>query len=74
MNWTAIPMFMEDKASGPGYIDRATALAVKMRHALYYAKYNRAKEAAQAIIDMGKFELEKIMRVCSDWKEKIPRR
>lgn len=70
----AIPMFMEDKASGPGYIDRATALAVKMRHALYYAKYNRAKEAAQAIIDMGKFELEKIMRVCSDWKEKIPRR
>lgn len=55
----AIPMFMEDKASGPGYIDRATALAVKMRHALYYAKYNRAKEAAQAIIDMGKFELEK---------------
>lgn len=56
----AIPMFLDDNpgASG-GYIDRATALAVKMRHALYYGKYQRVKEAAQAIIGMGKFELEK---------------
>lgn len=55
----AIPMFLEDKSSASGYIDRATAWAVKMRHALYYGKYERAKEAAQAIIDMGAFELEK---------------
>lgn len=55
----AIPMFLEDKSSASGYIDRATAWAVKMRHALYYGKYERAKEAAQAIIDMDAFELEK---------------
>ena len=54
----AIPMFLEDKASTSGYIDRATALAVKMRHALYYGNYERAKEAAQAIISMDKFDLE----------------
>ena len=54
----AIPMFLEDKAGTRGYIDRATALAVKMRHALYYEKYDRAKEAAKAIIDMGEYELE----------------
>lgn len=54
----AIPMFMNDKATTRGYIDRATALAVKMRHALYYEKYDRAKEAAQAIIDMGKYKLD----------------
>ena len=54
----AIPMFLEDKASKAGYIDRATALAIKMRHALYYGKYERAKEAARIIMDMGKFDLE----------------
>lgn len=54
----AIPMFMNDKATTRGYIDRATALAVKMRHALYYEKYDRAKAAAQAIIDMGKYKLD----------------
>lgn len=54
----AIPMFLNDKATTRGYIDRATALAVKMRHALYYEKYDRAKEAAQAIIDMGKYKLD----------------
>lgn len=54
----ASPMFLEDKASKAGYIDRATALAIKMRHALYYGKYERAKEAARIIMDMGKFDLE----------------
>lgn len=54
----AIPMFINDKADTRGYIDRATALAVKMRHALYYGKYERAKEAAQAIIDMEVYDLD----------------
>lgn len=54
----AIPMFKNDKAGTRGYIDRATALALKMRHALYYGNYERAKSAAKAIIDMNKYELD----------------
>lgn len=54
----AIPMFIHDKADTRGYVDRATALALKMRHALYYGKYERAKEAAQAIISMDIYDLD----------------
>ena len=54
----AIPMFKNDKAETRGYVDRATALALKMRHALYYGKYERAKSAAKDIIDMGIYDLD----------------
>lgn len=54
----AIPMFINDKADTRGYVDRATALALKMRHALYYGNYQRAKEAAQGIIGMGIYDLD----------------
>lgn len=54
----AIPMFKNDKADTRGYIDRATALALKMRHALIYGKWERAKSAAKAIIDMGIYDLD----------------
>lgn len=54
----AIPMFQNNKAGIRGYIDRATALAIKMRHALYYGKYERAKKAAQDIIDMKVYDLD----------------
>lgn len=54
----AISMFSEDKASTRGYIDRGTALALKMRHALYYENWERAKNAAQDIIDLGVYSLE----------------
>lgn len=31
---------------------------MKMRAALYWGDYQKAKDAAQAIIDMGKYELD----------------
>lgn len=52
----AIPDFKEDKASTRGYIDRATALALKMRHALYTENWSRAVNAAEQIMGMN-FEL-----------------
>lgn len=54
----AIPMFKNDKSGTRGYVDRGTALALKMRHALYYGNYQRAKEAAKAIIDLGVYDLD----------------
>lgn len=41
-----------------GRIAKATALALKMRSALYWGDMQRAKEASKAIIDMGKYSLE----------------
>lgn len=40
-----------------GRIAKGTALAIKMRSALYWGDYQRAKDAAQAIIDLGVYEL-----------------
>lgn len=54
----AIPMFQNDKAATRGYIDRATALALKMRHALYYDNFERAKSAAKAIMDLNIYDLD----------------
>lgn len=53
----AIPM-LNDAPEASGYIAKGTALAIKMRSALYYGDYQRAKEAAQAIMDLGQYELD----------------
>lgn len=54
---TAIPLLNETPKSR-GYIAKGTALAIKMRSALYYGDYERAKEAAQAIMDLKQYELD----------------
>lgn len=53
----AIPM-LKDVPASRGYIAKGTALAIKMRSALYYGDYKRAKEAAQAIMDLKQYELD----------------
>lgn len=52
-----IPM-LNDVPAARGYIAKGTALALKMRSALYYGEYQRAKEAAQAIMDLKQYELD----------------
>lgn len=41
-----------------GYIAKGAGLAIKMREALYYGDWQRAKDAAQAIIDLKQYELD----------------
>ena len=41
-----------------GRIAKGAALAMKMRAALYWGDYQKAKDAAQAIIDLGLYELD----------------
>ena len=41
-----------------GRIAKGAVLAIKMREALYYGEWQKAKEAAQAIIDLKQYELE----------------
>ena len=53
----SIPLLNETPKSR-GYIAKGTALAIKMRSALYYGDYERAKEAAQAIMDLKQYELD----------------
>ncbi|MDE6587962.1 MAG: RagB/SusD family nutrient uptake outer membrane protein [Paramuribaculum sp.] len=53
----AIPMLRE-MPEKRGYIARGTALALKMRSALYYGDYQRCKEASEAIMAMGRYNLE----------------
>ena len=53
----AIPL-LNDIPAANGYIAKGTALALKMRSALYYNDFQRAKEAAKAIIDLGQYELD----------------
>lgn len=53
----AIPLLKETPSSR-GYVAKGAALALKMRSALYYSDYVRAKEAAKAITNMGVYELE----------------
>lgn len=53
----AIPLLNETPKSR-GYIAKGTALAIKMRSALYYGDYERAKEVAQAIMDLKQYELD----------------
>ncbi|MDL2214629.1 RagB/SusD family nutrient uptake outer membrane protein [Dysgonomonas sp. OttesenSCG-928-M03] len=42
-----------------GRITKGVALAIKMRMALYYGEYQRAKDVAQTIIDLNQYALEK---------------
>lgn len=44
-------------ASQSGRIDKGTALAIKMRYALYWGDYQRALDAANAIKALGKYQL-----------------
>lgn len=53
----AIPL-LNDAPSARGHIAKGTALAVKMRSALYYGDYQRAKDASKAIMDLGQYELD----------------
>lgn len=50
---------LKDAPSSRGRIAKGAALAIKMRMALYYNEYQRAKDAAQAIIDLKQYDLEK---------------
>lgn len=53
----AIPL-LDDAPAASGNIAKGTALAIKMRSALYYNDYERAKEAAKAIMNLGLYELD----------------
>ena len=44
--------------SARGRIAKGAVLAMKMREALYYGDWQKAKEAAQAIIDLKQYDLE----------------
>ena len=44
--------------SARGRIAKGAVLAMKMREALYYGDWQKAKDAAQAIIDLKQYELE----------------
>lgn len=54
---TAITL-LNDEPAERGYLAKGAALAIKMRSALYYEDYERTKEAAQAIMDLGQYELD----------------
>lgn len=53
----AIPL-LNDAPAAIGYIAKGTALALKMRSALYYGDYQRAIEASKAIIALGQYDLD----------------
>lgn len=52
---------LNDAPSARGRIAKGTALAIKMRSALYYDDLDRALEAARAIQDLNLYEIEKGM-------------
>lgn len=52
-----IPM-LYDAPEASGYIAKGTALALNMRASLFYGDYQRAKDAAKAIMDLGIYELD----------------
>src|SRR3712207_9545536 len=53
----AIPM-LNIKPSQKGRIARGTALAIKMRAALYWSDYKKAREAARDIEQLGIYSLD----------------
>lgn len=53
----AIPL-LNDAPAAIGYIAKGTALALKMRSALYYGDYQRAIDASKAIIALGQYDLD----------------
>lgn len=54
----AVIPLLKDAPAARGYIAKGTALAIKMRSALYYGDYERAQEAAKAIMDLNMYELD----------------
>lgn len=44
--------------SARGYFAKGAVLATKMREALYYGEWQKAKDAAQDIIDLNQYELD----------------
>lgn len=53
----AIPM-LNDAPKASGYIAKGTALALKMRTAMFYSDFQIAKDAAKAIMNLGLYELD----------------
>lgn len=53
----AIPLLSPTRTDG-GTINRGVALALKMRSALYYGDYERARQAAVDITNLGLYSLE----------------
>lgn len=49
---------INEKPAARGRIAKGAALAIKMREALYYEDWQKAKDAAQAIIDLKQYELD----------------
>lgn len=49
---------INEKPAARGRVAKGVALAIKMRSALYWGDYQRAKDAAQAIIDLKQYELD----------------
>lgn len=49
---------INDVPAARGYIAKGAVLAIKMREALYYGDWQKAKDAAKAIIDLKQYELE----------------
>lgn len=47
-----------EEPAARGYIAKGAVLAIKMREALYYGEWQKAKDAAKAIIDLKQYELE----------------
>lgn len=55
----AIPM-LYDKPEARGRIAKGAALALKMRSALYYGDFERAKKASEDIFELKQYELEDV--------------
>lgn len=49
---------INEAPSSRGRIAKGAALAIKMREALYYDEWQKAKDAAQAIIDLKQYDLD----------------
>lgn len=54
----AIQGGINDKPEARGRIAKGAALAIRMREALYYGEWDKAKQAAQDIIDLDQYDLD----------------
>ena len=57
-----------------GYIAKGAVLAIKMREALYYGDWQKAKDAAKAIIDLKHMSWIRIIRIFLRYREWILKR